>query len=160
MAEAQYLCYGDACYPMRLKHPKSELTKHKGKNYCKLCYDRQFAPSKERQMIASMVRKMFDVSDYQSLPKFIDLQIDKYIREYGFTEVGIFNTLCYIYFEYDLHELNLKYGIYPVINEYELHHNFEFKKNVPIKQSEIKSVTTSLKKSNSKVIKKIDDLEL
>lgn len=160
MAQQKYLCYGDACYPMRLKYSKKELIKHKGKNYCKDCYERQFGASQERKMIYGMVKKLFDLSDYDGIPKFIDLQIDKYIREYGYTEEGIFNTLCYIYFEYDLHELNFRYGIYPVVNEYELHHTFQFKKNVQIAEQKTNKVSTVVKRSNKSVVKKIDRLEL
>lgn len=160
MADRKVLCHGKDCYPSRLKYPKSEVIKHGRLNYCKDCYNKQFAPSFTRQLIFLILKKIFDLSEYESLPKFIDLQIDKYIREYGYTETGIYNTLCYIYFEYDFSTLNVKYGIYPVINEYELHHDFSFEKNVKIKEQKVNKVNTRIKPNSSQVVKKIDELEL
>lgn len=160
MANPMVLCYGKACYPQRIKHPRNDMIKHGGKNYCKPCYNLEFGQSEEHRLIITMVRKIFDVDDYQTIPTFMEKQIEKYIREYGYTEEGIFNTLCYIYFEYDLNELNPKYGLYPVVEEYELHHQFKYKTHVKLKEKEARKVTTKLHKNRNKVVKKIKELEL
>lgn len=160
MATQMVLCYGKACYPQRIKHPKNEMIKHKGKNYCRKCYDTEFGQSETHKLIIAMVRKIFDVGDYQTIPNVMERQIEKYIREYNFTEEGIFNTLCYIYFEYDLNELNIKYGLYPVVEEYEMHHNYSFQPHVKLKETETHKVTTKIRPSNKPVVKKIDELEL
>lgn len=159
MKDTKVLCHGKSCYPFKFRYSKDFVIKHNRKYYCKNCYNKQFAPSIYRQSIFLILKKIFDLSEYDKLPRYIDLQIDKYINDYGFTEKGIYNTLCYIYFEYDFSKLNLKYGIYFIINEYELHHDFHFRKNIPTKKHELNKVKTNLKE-NHKVVKKIKSLEL
>lgn len=137
------------------------MIKHKNSYYCQECYNIEFGQSQYRQAMFAILDKIFDLSDYSRLPRFINLQIEKYIRDYNFTEEGIYRTLCYIYFEYDFNDLNFKYGIYPVVVEYDLHHDFTFKKQTvkPHKRHVVK-INSSKRNRNNHVIPKIKSLEL
>lgn len=154
------ICHGSKCWKDRIRHDKEDMVKQDGKWYCKDCLKSDFYVSNTRNLIFQVLKKIFDLNEYDQMPLSINLQINKYINEYGFTENGIYNTLCYIYYEYDFHSLDFKYGIYPVVKEYDKHCNFQFKTNIPLKERKTRKIVAKLKPANQKVIKKIDKLEL
>lgn len=155
---SKYLCRGKDCSAFKLRYPREELFKYKKRYYCEDCY-RQLVPlSKYRRNIWLIFKKIFNL-DFKEMPKFVELQLNKYIDEYGFTEEGIFNTLSYIYLEYDFDKLNYKYGLFPVVREYELHKDFHFKGKTKLNKINKNVVHTSLKPSHNNV-KEIDELRL
>lgn len=160
MATRMLKCKSDDHRKTDKRFDRYTMKWHNNKAYCKECYDKYFGNSQIRNNIFAVLRKIFDLGDYADIPLSIDHQIDKYIKEYGFTEQGIYNTLCYIYFEYDFSDFNIKYGIYFILDEYKEHHNFTFDTNIKVNKQTVKHVHTSVKPSNSKVIKKIEKLEL
>lgn len=160
MASATLKCRSKDHFKTNERFKRWDMKWHDNKPYCRDCYQKLFGTSQTRQNIFAVLKRIFDLGDFANIPLYIDHQIDKYINEYGFTEQGIYNTLCYIYFEYDFNEMNIKYGIFPVLQEYELHHNFKFNTNIQVNEQTIRQVNTNVKPSNSNVVKKIEKLEL
>ena len=106
-------CYGEECLKSKNKFPKEELYEHKGKNYCKKCYEKKKEYDKDYDHLCKYICEIFNC-DY--VDPYIKSQI-KQFNKTGFTLKGIRSTLWYIVNVLKI-KLKREYGIAIVKYQY------------------------------------------
>lgn len=100
-------CYGKSCAENNVKHPKEELINYKGKNYCKMHYNKKIKDDKDKKILTDYICKVYNMP-YVS--PFMLKQINDYIEDKGLTYDDIKGTLEYVSKLQGI-ELTSKYGL-------------------------------------------------
>jgi hypothetical protein len=114
MTERLLKCYGEYCQKHDIKHPKSELIKHSGKNYCKTCYDKLIKDKEDRGKLYSYVAEIYDIS----YPTPLMMKHIKEMKEtYGWSYKRIYALINYVVTYKKI--LDPKYGLRYYANDYQ-----------------------------------------
>lgn len=108
-------CYGQDCISHNIKHPKEDLTKFSGKNYCPNCYDKIVKETEERNNLYDYVAKVYDMPFPTPLMK-------KHIKElregYGWSYKRI-KVLIHYVVNVENNVIDAKYGLRHYANYYQ-----------------------------------------
>ena len=129
-------CYGKSCVENNVKHPKEELINYKGKNYCKMHYNKKIKDDKDKKILTDYICKVYKMP-YVS--PFMLKQIKDYTEDKGLTYDDIRGTLEYVRTLPGI-ELSPKYGIGIVLYKFP-----EYKEEQTRKDIQASSMPTQTK---------------
>lgn len=119
-------CYGKSCVENNVKHPKEELINYKGKNYCKMHYNKKIKDDKDKKILTDYICKVYNMP-YVS--PFILKQIKDYTEDKGLTYDDIRGTLEYVRTLPGI-ELSPKYGIGIVLYKFPEYQEEQTRKDI------------------------------